>query len=799
MFASTRREFLGQLAVATAAGSALSSSASTPLRPALGQHEHGTSEHFVHVVSRHQVRTDSPPAHIPKATTPDAILLGNGSMLAAFAGTPDLPQFWLTLNDFWEMREWGGPRPLGRVILEMPSLRGGSYHSELDLATATVKSTFGTNGSTVIMTSWVAATERLLVVEFEVTGVGFEGRLSFRFPDELGLGVEKNEYWEYDQGGEPRGLHLPQQERSWVDEIVLAQRTYHINTQQPTRAALAARFLGRTGSEGNLFRLDPGVKQVFVAACESWFTRSNPLDCARDRVANFDLSQLDSLRASHHDWWDRYWSTSLVEINEPRVERQYYLSHYNMGSLSRDPDFPPCDYGICTSDDPVCAADYKLNYNYQTAFLGLNVAGHFDQTAPYDAPGLAHLPQACADAHRLLSHGGAYMSLGLGPKSMVAEHIWLGQKSQNAFYLVNMAERWYLTRQNEYGRKIYPLVREVVRFWEEDLRWTGDRYQLVNDSAQEESDHCCVNPSSGVALVRMAMRLALDISSEFNLDEDKRDKWRHILDRVGPIPVRDAGTLHSIFDSPGMSLQDVYPTGSLAGKPVIVFEEEGVDWSFECNVQASPIYPAGEIGLDSDPALLEAARNTVALRVLSETQGHSWPGMKPSGIEGGAWFDSNTGCLFFPAAVRVGYDPEEIWKNLVEWSTNRIWTNGFRRNINDGIENCSTVPNTLHEMMLLSHENVLRIFRVWPRKSVPSARFLNLWAHGGFQVSATLLGGEVSHLQIHSHLGRNCIVENPWAGSAVKLSRDGRTEERLRGERLNIVTKAGEFITLEKV
>jgi alpha-L-fucosidase 2 len=787
MLQPSRREFLALLAAATAAP--LVSESETAVQA------EGDGANTIPIVSRHKIVTSSPPNHIPNDVVVDALLLGNGDLLAAFAGGAHQLQFWITANDFWEMRGWGGPRPFGRIVLELPELENARYLVEQDLATASLSGTFTSQSKTVKMTSWVAATENLLIVEMEVEGGEMDGRLSFRFPDELGLGVNENKYWNYDQGADRRLTHPPNQETWWIDGLLSVRRTFHIDTDQATRVAMAARFLERTGTEGNIFRLQPGKRQVFVAALRSWFKTSKPLEVVRERVRQVDAAGLAMIRSEHEGWWIRYWNASLVEINEPSIERQYYRSHYNMGALSGDKEFPPCDYGICTSDDPVCAADYKINYNYQAGFLGLNVAGRLEQTEPYDAPGLAHLSQAEADAKAHFGHGGAYMSLGLGPKGMVAEHIWLGMKSQNAFYLVNTAERWYLTRDLAYARKVYPMVYAVARFWEADLRDDQGRYLVVNDAAHEDSDHDCINSCSGVAFVKMAMRLILDMSMELGLNHDQCDKWQHVLDRVGPIPIKDAGMLHSVFESPGVSLQDVYPKGILAGKEVIVLEEEGIDWSFECSVQTIPIYPAGEIGLDSEPKLLDAARNTVSLRSLSELSGKTWPGPKPRGIDGGAWFDANQGCLFFTAAVRVGHDPEVIWVNLREWSSNRVWPNGFRKGINDGIENYSTIPNAIQEMMLLSHENVIRVFRVWPRKTAPNARFINLWAYGAFRVSATLKGGEVTHILIESHKGRKCTIENPWPAREILLERNGLSE-RFRGERISVQTRPGETMRL---
>lgn len=802
MLHSNRRDFVRLLGTAAATGAlsakaGLLSAHESPINTAAEAPGKDLSYDTVAIVSRHTIVSTTPPSHLPKRTSTDALFLGNGDLLAAFAGDSYLPQFWITTNDFWELREWGGPRPFGRIIFEIPELNHATYHVEQDLATATLTATFTKGKKSVRMTSWVASAENLLVVEMESTGGVVPGTLAFRFPDELGLGVTKNDYWNYAHGGEPRVNHLPTQEKNWENGLLTAARIYHIRTDQQTCLSMAARFLGpaATRQNKNIFTLEPDKKLVFIASFQSWSKNSRPLDAVRGRVSQIDFPDIQRAQIEHRAWWSRYWNTSLVEINEPSIEKQYYRSHYNMAVFSRDPDFPPCDYGLCTSDDPQSAGDYKINYNYEAAFLGLNVAGHFEQTLPYDSPGLAHLPIACTDADKLLGHGGAYMSLGLGPKGTIAEHIWLGQKSQNAFYLVNTAERWYLTRDIEYARKVYPMVREVVQFWETDLRYEDGRYLVVDDSAHEQRDHHCINNCAGVAFVRMIFRLILDMSADLNLDKDLHDKWRHILEKMSPIPIKNAGSLRSIFKSPDISLQDVFPTGVLTGKPVIILEEEGYDWSFICSVQTIPIYPSGEIGLDSDPELLEAARNTVSLRSLSESYGKTWSGPKPIGINRGAWFDRNQGCLFFTAAVRIGYNPEIIWSNLLDWSDNRVWPNGFRKDINDGIENYSTIPNAIQEMMLLSHENVVRLFHVWPRKLAPNARFVNLWAYGAFRVSSKLTNGIVSYVQIESLKGKTCIIENPWPGYPMKLTRSGATEYH-RGTRLTIKTSCGEKILI---
>ena len=82
----------------------------------------------------------------------DAPILGHGDLLAAFAGTSGYPQYWITTNDFWQMESaanWeffhdnasakfdpamssGSPRPIGRMVFDIPELEDADWYTEQD-------------------------------------------------------------------------------------------------------------------------------------------------------------------------------------------------------------------------------------------------------------------------------------------------------------------------------------------------------------------------------------------------------------------------------------------------------------------------------------------------------------------------------------------------------------------------------------------------------------------------------------------------------------------------------------------
>jgi hypothetical protein len=191
-------------------------------------------------------------------------------------------------------------------------------------------------------------------------------------------------------------------------------------------------------------------------------------------------------------------------------------------------------------------------------------------------------------------------------------------------------------------------------------------------------------------------------------------------------------------------------------------------------VEIQHIYPAGAIGLDSDPKLLEISRNTI--RVM------------------GRWRDGNGMNSFYPAAVLVGYDPEIILKELRGMIETIGEANGFTRGNVHGVENCSIVPNTVNEMLCMGNQHVLRIFPVWPKSK--DARFMNIRAWDAFLVSSELKSGTVQYVKIFSERGRDCTLVNPWPGKKVVLTRSGKKAETLEGERITFKTQPDEIIIL---
>jgi hypothetical protein len=135
---------------------------------------------------------------------------------------------------------------------------------------------------------------------------------------------------------------------------------------------------------------------------------------------------------------------------------------------------------------------------------------------------------------------------------------------------------------------------------------------------------------------------------------------------------------------------------------------------------------------------------------------------------------------------------KEMRNMLGQWAL----PNGMIRDNPHGMEHQSIVPNAIQEMLLQSHDGVLRLFPCWSREC-GNARFGTLRARGAFLVSAEIRDGTVTGVKVVSEKGRSCTMVNPWPGKKVHLVRNGKNTETLTGERFTFKTSPQEIIDLQ--
>ena len=470
-----------------------------------------------------------PPALVPTRKVVDGPIIGNGDIGVVLSGPPSKQRFWISKNDFWKAKPVypnSGPRPVGGIEIDIPALYGGSYYVEQILENGTLAGRFTTSigvldrqgdappfskaSTTIKILSWVAASSNLLVVELSVEGKTGSGDLMSRvFPGEtsavgvdIRLWAQTGDESETSTGNLADGCWMTRKFTTPGNSLAIEQKPLVWNSQ----AAIALRLLNHRqlplpwsrgdGWSGDRFIIAPGHPVTIIASIVTSEESDDPVKTAKDRVRNFTLPELASLKTLHENWWREFWSKSSVDIGDPFIEKFWYGSHYIMACCSRNKKFPPGLFGNwTTTDQPSWEADYHLNYNHEAPWWGVYSSNHTELSEPYDTPILEYLRVAKANARKYLNVSGVYYDVGIGPKGLETtlmpdgysipgegNHQFLGQKSNAVFATANMFMRFYSTYDLEYAHLVYPFLIEVANFWENYLIFEENRYVITGDA-----------------------------------------------------------------------------------------------------------------------------------------------------------------------------------------------------------------------------------------------------------------------------------------------------------------------------
>ena len=513
--------------------------------------------------------------------------------------------------------------------------------------------------------------------------------------------------------------------------------------------AVVTRVVGADGME---FVLKPGAPVTVATAIISDLDAKEFLPAAKKLVAELTTAKLAKLDAEHRRWWAKFWSKSFIEIPDKEIEKHWYGALYVMASCSRPGKVAPGLWGNwITDDNSNWCGDFHLNYNFQAPFYIVYSANHADLSLPLYAAVGEFLPKAREMARRR-GWKGLHFPVAIGPWG-ISTSGWedLGQRSDGAYAALNYIWYWQYTQDEAWLKNTgYPYLREVADFWEDYLKFENGRYVVYNDSIHEGSGPD-FNPLLSLGLVRALFRNMIAMSKELGVDADRRGKWQHICDKISGFPLQE-----------------------MRGKTVFRYSEHGMAWCGDNTLGIQHIFPSGAIGLDSDPELLKISHNMIDAM-------HRWA-------------DYNGFSSWYTACARVACDPRVVLAKLREECDKHSFPNLLLYYGGGGIESCGGFL-AINEMLLQSHEGAIRFFPCWPKDQ--DARFGDLRAVGAFLVSAKLKNGAVCNVTIASEKGRDCTVQNPWPGKAVRVVRYGKPAEAVSGQRFTLKTAPGEKLEFQ--
>ena len=668
---------------------------------------------------------------------PDAPICGGGKLTLALDGTHRDLNCHISKSDFWVVKLMpddlfqkfhARPSPLcslGVSVLNADEGGEGFQHVQ-DMSEAEVRSLLPLEGGMLHMRSVAVAQQDMIVVELEVEGASASLSVSLQTDNEYSnffilQGVDDDDT-----------IWLRKEHTSFI--TVNAAVALRVSGADRVRAVCSK------GNESSVsFDVVPGSKVRVLVSVKGGKDEYKPLEKALASLDDSDVGKVDSLLEDHAEWWKAFWLKSWIDINDSLIERFYYGAQYVLGcSIDLDSRvIPGLAGGWITNPDPIWGGSYTMNYNGESPFWGLCSSNRGEFLLPYARVCLDYIATGRKLAKRLDTKG-IVMPVMIGPWGLADNDDAVGQKSNASLAAVSLIWHYEFSRDQEYLEEIlYPYVRELMDFWEDNLVLDDNGRYVIEDAAARERNQGDRNPSEDLAYVRMLSNAAVSYSEILGVDQDCRDLWRDFAERISQHPAVVVDGDYCFKEAENRMVVSSHGVGD--------------------NVCAlNHVYPGGSIDNDVSGQGKIIARNT--LRYLQ------------------SWNQENSFTRVFSQAVRAEWSGSEILDIFKQRISSGDGPHEIVRRNNTFLPGDHSFEGTagtefINSMLAHAHGGVLKVFNVWPAEK--DASFERLRVKGAFLVSGSLKDANVSRVEILSEQGETCRMQSCWPGHAIAVEHIG--------------------------
>ena len=532
---------------------------------------------------------------------------------------------------------------------------------------------------------------------------------------------------------------------------------------------------------------------VLVAAVTS-NESPEPLKAAIELLDQCQKTGLEKLQATHQSWWSDYWKKSFVHIGNDYLENLYYMHSYVMGSSSRGMYPMLFNAGLFNWNHDVRQWVNPHNWNQQQSYWSVGTANHIELMRPYLDTYWRLMPKAeefaekrgfkntilWSEQHdfsgRMVSWGAPSFVHCFTPASQIGQLFW-------QYYLYTEDEKFL-------AEKAYPFMKKAAEFYLQYLQWDKEKkeYFIFPASPYEsEQGNQFRNTTSDLAAIRASFRSCIQAGAHLDVDPDKRVRWQHVLDHLAPYPRRTLPEIGEVF------VAALNSDGSIPEK---------LSGSGFCRNTAS-VFPTGDLGLaQKGSPLFEAAVRTIKQYPKNDLAINPQSVVKARLGMGEAARDT-----LLMSIRQLQHFPQGLFYNINHWHTLSRYADVAKNPILDcqrdyiydrragygmtiqgqklraparpfiqcGFETSAILATAINEMLLQSHEGVIRVFPAVPN-DWPAT--FTLKARGGFVVSANKPKDDpTDFVLVKSVFGNKCRLANPWPNQKIAIQ-DPKTGQK---------------------
>ncbi len=693
-------------------------------------------------------------------TLHEGAYLGNGDLGVHLGGTKNILKYYLGKNAFHAGNDVAAGQYtqhiLNLAILTIEKSLGDDsgqdYRVTQDIKNSEIRTYCTMGGAAVQTKGFISDSINAFVLELSTTS----GR---DVPLQVTLSVIGNNYVKNEAG---YTSHV-----AWVTKEPNAEGApFYV------KGAVAVKILGTKAdisTDGSTFtRLsfclpaDGSVIRVAVNA-EHIKNGGSPLNTVKSFVEGIIEDDIQELYDLHLAWWKDFWLQSYIKL-EDDIQKYWYNHLFLIGSAARSgsdnsPGKAPGHWGPWNrSDDMMWFSNISMNYNGQNPYYGTFAANHVNLVDPYIesvkyysdntarkrvvnrwvSPTIeSRMPENCRGVAFELSFTSHGTSCGGG--SWVHED---GSMPTNAvFGILPIVWKWKYGQDSAFlAQTCYPLMLSVADFYDDYIGTPDEKGQYnVFGCVHEGENWFSANDMFSLGSIQFLYREIIAASIKLDRDADRRIHWRDILDRMSVYPLQQWDNTATFRPDWVHDVMDALTFQGGTRNTGLMFTT-----TFD------------NIGHHTLPAYKIATCNTL-------DKGNMFCPQRFSG-----WQDSNDFGIMFVMAVRAGYQPERVIKAIKRWKPE---LNGIVSQKRGGGIETAGIVEAINNMLLQSQDGVIRIFPNWDKTK--DGQFKRLRTVGAFLVEAKYhaLSQVVDSIRIFSEKGNTCVVQSPWNGLCLKVTR----------------------------